>query len=727
MFQRSSRIIRYFVTGLPAVGLIFGGLWLSGCGESEPPYHVVVVTFDTTRADYLEVYGGPAPTPHLMALAEEGLVFEQAISPVPITLPSHSSLMTGKVPFAHGVRDNGLFELGESQTTLAEILKDRGYATGAAIGAFPLTSQFGIDQGFDFYDDHLTATLEDLFGERAIPKRRLYFDERPAGLVNEAIYPWLAEVGSKPVFLWAHYFDPHYPHTPPAPFDQVHAHDLYAGEIAYADQCLGDLIEALREHGLYDRTILVVTSDHGESRFEHNEATHSLLAYNSTLHIPLVIKPPADVPTGRRIRARVGLVDVMPTLLDWLDLPIPDDLQGRSLASDVSAPQPELEPRVVYAETLSPRISHGWGELRALYVDELKYIHGPRPELYDLEADPKELDDLVDLQADEAAEMERKLQVYLERNAVPGLDASVAIDEETAQRLMALGYVQSAGTKLGVIEEKLTREGDAPQDRAVTIGMYSQAKQFLFEGRWLDGREYLERLLRLDPDNGHYKDLLAMVETRLGNVDRAREILESIPFDALVPPRAQILESLGSLLLTEGKSDEALARFRDAEALVRTAEGQWRIAELYRQLDDLTQHERHLRSSLEEDEAFVPARLSLGILEAQKGESDLAEASFVRALEDHPYFPRSHFNYCAFLWGQSLASGDTDTGERAVEHCRRAVQLSPAYLQARSALVEMLSTLGREEEAVEEYLELVDRGPGSRYTEQAAVRLGFDL
>ncbi|MEM8962309.1 MAG: sulfatase-like hydrolase/transferase [Acidobacteriota bacterium] len=693
-------------------------LW-TGCA-SEPPLNVVIVTFDTTRADYLDLYDGPAPTPNLNELARDSLVFEQAISPVPITLPSHSSLMTGKVPFAHGVRDNGLFELGGTQTTLAEILQAEGYATGAAIGSFPLLSRFGIHQGFEFFDDHITAPVEDYYGERVIPKRELYFDERPAGQVNAALFPWLEDHVDRPFFLWAHYFDPHFPHTPPSPYNQRFAHDLYAGEIAYADEALGALIAKLRDAGVYERTIIVVTADHGEGMGEHNESTHSLLAYNSTLHIPLVIKPPTGVPSNQRIAARVGLVDIFPTVLEWLNIDVPDDIQGQSLVRHLNPEGTPLTDRVIYAETLSPRINHEWGELRALYVDELKYIHGPRPELFDIAADPRELDDLIAERPDDAARLKSNLESYLDRYAVDGLDASVAIDDETAQRLMALGYLQPSRATVGQITEELRDDGDPPQDRAVTISMYSHAKQLMFDNNWLDSREVLERLLRLDPDNGHYLDLLALVESRLGRFDRALEILESIPRDAVVPPRFKVLEAKGNLYIAKGDSRAALETLRDSQALQRSAVGQQWIADLYRQAGDKVQHERHLRAALEEDPDFVPARLDLAVVLAEAGYTDEARVELERTLEDHPFFPRGHFNYAVFLTNNSEP-------EAAIEHFRRAVTLDPDYHKARSALVEILVSLDQEDEAIEHYLALAARAPGSDHTEIAARALELDL
>ncbi|MEM8932733.1 MAG: sulfatase-like hydrolase/transferase [Acidobacteriota bacterium] len=686
--------------------------------------NVLLVTFDTTRADHLEVYGGPASTPHLNRLAEEGWVFEQAFSPVPITLPSHSTIMTGKVPFAHGVRDNGLFELGEEQDTLAEILRAAGYATAASIGSFPVTSKFGIDQGFELFDEDLNAPFEDFFGNRVVEKRHLHFDERPAGRVNEPLMAWLHALDDGPFFAWAHYFDPHFPHTPPAPYNQLYAHDLYAGEIAYADASLGALLDLLTEQGLYDDTIIVVTADHGEGRGEHNESTHSLLTYNSTLHVPLIVKPPAKAleraAAGSRFTTRVGLVDIVPTILDWLGLDTPDGVQGQPLDGVVATGTAPAKDRVIYAETLSPRISQGWGELRALFVDELKYIHGPRPELFDVVADPNELNDLAAERPDDRERLKRNLQLYLDRHAVAGLDASIEGDEETTRRLMALGYIQPSGVEVGPIAETLIDDGDPPQDRVITISMYSQAKQFLYEGRWLDALEHVERLLRLDPDNAHYMELAAKAEGRLGRLDQALRRLRAIPADAVSPSRDTVLTHIGALLLSKGDRRGALEHFRDAQLVQRTAEGQYQIAQLYLADGDEIQAASHLGAALELDPTFLPARLDLAVSDARRGEVAAAEAGFRRALADHPLFPRSHFNYAVFLISDARRT-------EALEHLRRAVELAPDYHQARAALTALLVDLEQEDEALEHYLELAGRAPGSPFTNDAARVLGLDL
>ncbi len=319
------------------VGVVLVAVGLIGCGNDRP-MNIVIVTFDTTRIDTIGCYGNQeASTPNLDALAERGVRFQNAFSSVPITLPAHTTLMTGLYPLKHGVRDNGIFKVREDVTTLAEILRDRGYRTGAAIGSFPLGKQFHLDQGFEFYDDGVTGEYEDFRGRRVLPRTGIFFDERDASAVNQAAFPWLEEYSGGPFFLWLHYFDPHQPLKPPAPYDQLFMADPYLGEVAFADEAFGAVINRLEALGVADRTIVVMASDHGEGRGEHGEETHSLLAYNSTLHVPLII----SVPGGRKgltISERVGLVDVVPTVLDLLAIERPGIFQGRSLV-------PELEGR----------------------------------------------------------------------------------------------------------------------------------------------------------------------------------------------------------------------------------------------------------------------------------------------------------------------------------------------------------------------------------------------
>ncbi|MEM1179393.1 MAG: sulfatase-like hydrolase/transferase [Acidobacteriota bacterium] len=673
---------------------LLAAAFCTGCGLGDRPerLNVLLVTFDTTRADHIGAYGHRAArTPVLDALAAEGVLFESAYAPVPITLPSHSSLMTGKVPFVHGVRDNGLFVLGDEQLTLAEILKERGYRTAAAIASFPLTGQFGIGQGFDLFDDHVTAELEDLYGERVVPKNGIFFDERPAARVNDAILPWLDENADEPFFLWAHYFDPHHPHRPPAPYDQLFAHDLYDGEIAYSDESFGVLLKKLQDLGVADRTLVVFTSDHGEGRGEHGESTHALLNYNSTLRVPLIFSKPGG-PTGRRVAQSVSTVDIMPTILELLGVDLPEELdgqiQGESLGRFFGAeedPGDGRSRRQIYAETLSPRLTRQWGELRTLFYGDYKLIHGPRPELYDLARDPRELEDLIATEPDIARDLERRLEGFIADNAVSDIDASVALDEESVRRLQALGYLQSSGDKVGPLEEQLRQDGEAPQDHAETISIYSQAKSALASGRSLEARDLLRDLLSRDPGNVHYVELELTVARQLGQADEALRLLDQLSESSAAtgyPPVERIQGLRAEIFLQRGDIDTAYDYYREVVAVAPSAPILHRLAQIHQIRGEDREARRFLEKSIEEDAGFAPAHLDLAVSHAVGGDVEAAQASFTEALRLQPYAARAHYNFAAFL-------AQTDQIVAAIERLERALELRPAYPQALQAQVEL--------------------------------------
>ena len=727
----------HFISGLFLVNMpnrkhlllpaIFFCLLPLGCGPESPDWNVVIVTFDTTRADRIGCYGDEqAQTPTLDALAADGVLFEQAMTSVPITLPSHSTLMTGKVPFAHGVRDNGLFVLGDEQLTLAEILRDQGYRTGAAIASYPLLATSGINQGFEFFDDHISGDYEDLYGERVFPKDRLFFDERPAAQVNEAVLPWLEENHQEPFFLWLHYFDPHHPLQPPAPYDQSFAHDPYRGEIAYADESLGIMLAQLKRLGVDDRTLIIFTADHGEGLDEHNESTHSMLLYQSTLHVPLIMRLPPEAGKvdiqGRRVAERVGLVDVVPTVLDVLGLDIPEKIQGRSLASYLTESEPQAvdRRRELYAETISPRLSRNWGELRALVVDDHKYVHGPIRELYGLEDDPRELQNLIEQEPEKAHGLEKRLERFVARHAVEGLDASVALDDEAARKLQALGYIQNAGDAVGAITEELRTDGDPPQDHVHTISAYSQAKGLLFAGRWIEGKELIMTLLTEDPDNPHYLEMLFSTELRLGRLEEAMAIMDRLEvLNPPFPPADRIFENKARVLLEQGKLDEARLNFERAQELEETAGRAYWLAKILLSTGRPAEQRLQLEKALELDPDLVPARIDLAISFAQSGDLEAAEASFQQAVQSRPYDPRAHYNLGAFRAHQGQP-------EAAIERFRRAAELKPNYLAAHYAIFEILYDSGDVEAATKRYQILNRIAPESLEARVARQRMGAE-
>ncbi len=377
--------------------------FLVGCALDNPVpiTNVILISIDTCRADHLSSYGQPLElTPHIDRVAREGALFEQVISPVPITLPSHSSLMTGTIPPVHGVRDNTDYRLDDSMTTLAEIMKVNGFRTGAVVGAFVLDADFGLDQGFDSYDDRIVGTEGELYIERR--------GEEVSRLAGE----WLTENRESKNFLFLHYFDPHADYRPPEPFAGRFPDSPYAGEVAYTDWCIGKVLETLENLGLYDSSLIVITSDHGEALGDHKEQTHAYYVYQSTLRVPWVIKWPG-AGGATRVVEPVSLVDVMPTILDLLEIPAPTKIQGESLVPAILANDPTASTRRQYCESLLPT-KYGCSPLRGIVENRWKYIQTVEPELYDLRDDPDETQNLAKQESGRAERMDALLSSMLD-------------------------------------------------------------------------------------------------------------------------------------------------------------------------------------------------------------------------------------------------------------------------------------------------------------------------
>ena len=663
------------------LGLCLAGIvCLGGCRKpSSPPRNLVLVTFDTTRADHLGCYGRPnARTPTLDGLAARGVLFEQCRTAAPITMPSHSTIMTGLYPPAHGVRDNGLFRLPDSRTTLAEILKARGYATAAATGSFVLDRRFGLSQGFDLYEDQVKKEYENYWGDRAEQKNTLFFDERPAEHTNTAILPWLRQHVDQPFFLWMHYWDPHQPHVPPAPFSEIFAADLYQGEISYADAALGQVLGELQKAGVADRTVVVMTADHGEGLDEHNEMTHSLLCYDGTLHVPLIMAGPG-VAAGKRVRERVGTVDIVPTVLELLGAPARADVQGRSLVRVWERGDGVDERQGYYSETLSPRISHGLGELRAWFEGPFKYIHGPRSELYDVRADPAELRNLIDEDPKTAATLRDRLGRFIERTARPSGEAAAPADPENLERLAALGYVSNGKATPEDVKDVLRSDGLAPQDRVAEIDRVSAAKTLLVRGQYREAKDIADALLKEAPDDALYQGMAAWAEVGLGQDEAAMKRLERM---------SHVLESFGNWLYPlldrvaqRGHPeralplvDKALERDRD------NPRAHGLRAELLRQLGREDEYVAELREALRVDPLYLPARLELGTALAQRGEKEEARKELESVLRQNPLHARAHFNYGTLL-------SELGRWQDARVHFARAVELDVSYCRSYAALV----------------------------------------
>ncbi|MFH1418530.1 MAG: sulfatase-like hydrolase/transferase [Planctomycetota bacterium] len=534
------------------VGLVWAGCDRSGENQGQsasvkprPVLNVLLITLDTTRADRLGSYGyDAARTPTLDALAASGVRFERAHCQVPLTLPSHVSLLTGMYPPVHGVRINGAMALGSDLATLAERFKQRGYQTAAFVSAFVLHSRFGLGRGFDHYDDDLGSAGDD--GSASV--------ERRGDDVCDTSLDWLRAKKREPFFAWVHFFDPHYPYEPPEPFrDQLP--NAYDGEIAFVDTQVRRLVDWLEAEGLRDRTIIVVAGDHGEAFNEHDEAQHGLFLYDVTLRVPLILAGSAAVPEGKVVTADVELVDVFPTILDLMGWESPP-VDGRSLSDTWGGG--ELPARRVYAETLYPHASYGWASLRSLTKGRWKYIEAPRPELYDRDADPGELRNVLSQRSQLASQLRDEL-IDVEDAMVSHATTITARDLQSVGQLQSLGYV--AGSADNIVEDTDAPLRD-PKDMVQVYRRHMRGNLLLKQGRFAEAAQLLEAAAGESPESDELYTSLGRAYLELGRSEDAEKAFEASL--RKVPDEPHKLWALGEALRRQNKLNEAIGCFRRA-------------------------------------------------------------------------------------------------------------------------------------------------------------------
>ncbi len=617
-----------------------------GCGQ-EPRPNLLLITTDTTRADHLGCYGYPRPTsPNLDALATEAVRFERCFAHVPITLPSHASILSGTYPTFHGARDNGRFVVRDDLLTLAELLRGEGYATAAFVSAFVLDSRYGLDQGFDVYDDSYTAD----WSEEQLRDARIYnqmVTDRSADQTTGRALAWLSQTTAEPFFLWVHYYDPHQRYAPPHPYDQLFQDSPYDGEIAFMDDQIGELLAAFRERGQWDNTAVVVTADHGEGLGQHDETTHAALVYDSTLRVPLIVKPPASAGIAPRVEpGDTAHVDVMPTVLELLGVDPPPELHGRSLVSRMRG-RPLPPPPASYFECALPRFSFGWEPLFGVRDRGWKYIHAPRRELYHLAEDPDELYNLAASETERRADFEELLFSLLESRAMPpGSGAQqAAMDAETRRKLSALGYVGgSSGTDPSELSPRQPSGRRSPVDGAAYLADYYLANGLAGRGQLRDAARVFEStLVPLDPENPSFLTGLANLKRRLGHSDQAFELYRRA--QAADPGDPSILVQIGQLESDRGRLAAAEQLFLSARQLAPedlTASYLWaRTAALDGRPQEAIERYREV---LKSDPSHRDSLINLGVELAKAGQVDAGRARLARALEIAPLFPRAHYN-----------------------------------------------------------------------------------
>ena len=695
-------------------------LWLSSClfifprtlvPQNRQPNgrtNVLLITIDTLRADRLGCYGyGGMTSSNIDKFAAGSMLFTKAFAHTTTTLPSHVNILLGTTPVSHGVHDNFNFIVQDGALTLAEHLKKSGFAAGAVIGAYPLDSRFGLDQGFDVYDDDYDREGSHKFAG----------GERSAKAVVDKSIAWIEGRGS-PWFLWAHIFDPHDPYEPPEPFRTQFEGRLYDGEVAYADHELGRLIDYLTDKDLLKRTLVVLTGDHGESLGEHGEKTHGYLAYNTTLWIPLIIRIPGFA--NGRFSQNVAHIDIFPTICEVLDIEKPSSLQGVSLLPALKGMN--LPKRPIYFESLYPFYNRGWAPLSGYIADQDKFIDSPDPELYDLKTDFNERQNLLG-RKDPDLHRKRLAQLVIEMSSPQSTPEKRRLDREAMERLKSLGYISApAGTPkkkygpeddvkallpffnrtleaMDVFKSGSIRQGIDMLKRIITAeknidlaysylaGMYKEL------GQLSEGIEVLKLGLDRLPDSyeifftyvsfleaaGRYEEVIQAVdETRLPQTD--------------IDPDVWIAQ--GNAFLLTGELDKALSAFKRAQSIdseyadVYDGLGKVSLSSYIKTNDPAFLRESivHFKKAVGLDPRFISAYHGLGVAYKHGADLDKAIGFWEKALEINPDYGES----LSELGYAYLAKGEKAKALRCLERFRKQFEdsLSPEEKKALDLVIQ---------------------------------------
>ncbi len=681
--------------------------------------NVLLISIDTIRADRIGSYGyANAETPRLDRLAREGVRFEQVVSPMPLTLPAHTSLFTALFPPQHGVRDNGLFEISADATTLAEQLEAVGYDCGAFIGAFVLHSRWGLDRGFSTYNEDFE------YGQPSAIQGQV---ERPAEAVIAAALPWMKAERESPCFAWVHLYDPHSPYAAPEPWGARYEQRPYDGEVAYTDDQIGMLLDELEGAGLLENTIVIVTGDHGEGLGDHEEPGHGMFLYDTTLLVPLFIRLPDLQLAGREVAEQVRLIDIAPTVLELVGVPPAEQFFGLSLV-----PYFEGQPggRVAYAETFYPRWYYGWQELYAVRQDGFKYILAPKAELYMVSADPGEIQNLLEQQPGRAAALRAEIEELRGDGDVAGPGQ---LSPEAERQLRSLGYIGSAPADIDPGEElpdpkdkigmfKLTTQahsklvsGNAAEavelfreviaeDPRIVSAHHSLGNALFKLRRFAEAAEAFQATLELNPDGLLALANLGLAHRRMGDTETARADLEALLLMDPENPTAHL--NLGEMALEAERPADALAHFEDGmEGNAELPTMRFGLGVAAFQAGDIDRGETILEELAAEHPNFPEVHYYLALIADERGDPAAAAELYRTEVGHNPMHHRSWFNL-----GQLLAE-DRNHAE-AVTNFENAIEvnpnLGPAYV-----------FLGRS---------LLALGDASRLAEaEAAARSGLSL
>ncbi|HEX6159110.1 MAG TPA: sulfatase-like hydrolase/transferase [Thermoanaerobaculia bacterium] len=643
---------------------------------------VILISIDTLRSDHLPVYGYKGvETPHLDAFRGDAILYERAYSHCPLTLPSHSSMLTGLLPSEHGMRDNVGYVLPANVKTLPEALKANGYATGAAVSAFVLRREAGLNRGFDLYDDEVEALGA---------MRSIGMIQRDGAQSAKVASDWIAKQ-QKPVFFFLHLYEPHTPYTPPEPFKSKYPSSAYDGEIAHVDDILGKFLQSLKDAGLYEKSLIIVTSDHGEGLGEHGEDEHGVFLYREAIQVPLLVKLPDNASAGATVSTAVQLIDLAPTIYERTATKQPAKLPGQSLTAFLGDAKPAA--RKIYSESFYPRFHFGWADQHSLIDGERHYIHSPKPELYDLAKDAAETTNVYEQDRRSFFAFKQAIEPFIQEAAAPA-----PVDSEEAAKLAALGYLGSTVQ---------TRPGEIlpdPKDNVTAMKDMGRAFSKYRQKAYPEALAITEKLLET---NNRILDLWDLKSKLLARLGRPDDAIAAAQEGLKLSPRASNLAlDIAKIQLDLKRYDEAQ---QHAELAVKAEPGQAHevLAQIALGKKDMPKAEEHARLAMQNDRDRVAPLMTLARVQRDKGELDAALATLNDAISKKK--PKEEISLLYFLRGDVYAR--LGRGEEAERDFRTEIEKFPEDPTAYKNLVLLLVAEGRIPEATGLIRQLVQEAP----------------
>ncbi len=628
--------------------------------SGDTQYNVLFITLDTTRADRIGCYGfEKAETPNIDKLAEKGVMFKNSYTSVPLTLPAHCTIFTGREPIAHNVRNNGTYFLNQSETTMAEVMAKNGFSTHAVISAFVLLAKFGLNQGFQVYEDSLSYS------------KRLKYSIR-AEKVYAKFKSWLEQHHQERFFSWLHFYDPHTPYDPPGEFAQRFKDDPYSGEIAYVDHYIGKIVKELDAKGLRDKTLIVIVGDHGEAFGEHKEVGHGIFCYDESLKVPLIFHNPTIWKDKKVVNRRANLLDIMPTILHLFNIPIPEGVQGKSMAHLMgSGNTGEEKDPPQYFESIFGKEDLNWAPVFGIIVNQHKYISLPQPELYDLKADPLEKNNIYKKQNRLAKKLDKELQQYMVKYAVANQQSKRKMSGQDQQVLKSLGYISNMSDGSGTV---------------------------------MDPKKGIDIMLEMERAKKEYNK---------GNIEVAEKAL-----DALLAAHpggetpAEAYEYLHDIYIKRKDLKSAEEILKKAEkAFPQILWVKLRIAQLYATSDRFDEAIQYCTKLLKNNPKYNQANLLMIQIYKTKGQPKEVVKYYAKAIEIEPSNPELRIDYSEAL----LAVGNTDAARTILLGLlKNAVFLDdPDNLPLKSRLGYLLGGLGEYDQAISLCDRLISNGQKS--------------